>query len=197
MPPTAALAEAQHWKLQVPGMHVDDHQAKHGRSAASRTYALGHTTDEFKRLERQDMYYRELTETFLLRAGLAPGGPDIGGGGGGVALMAARLGGPSGSVLGTDRSAAAVALATRRAAEAGESGVKFSVCELDALPTRPLFNAVIGRFILMYLPNPAGLLKRVCRCLRPGGIVAFQEHVMQLSRSVPELPPAGNAPNGS
>jgi len=72
-------------------MHVDDHQAKHGRSAASRTYALGRTTDEFKRLERQDMYYRELTETFLLRAGLAPGMrvPDIGGGD--VALMAARL----------------------------------------------------------------------------------------------------------
>src|ERR1700730_16333129 len=97
MPPTAALAEAQHWKLQVPGMHVDDHQAKHGRSAASRTYALGHTTEEVQRLERQDMYYRELTETFLLRAGLAPGVPDIGGGGGDVALMAARVGGPAGA----------------------------------------------------------------------------------------------------
>src|ERR1700736_4927502 len=118
-------------------------------------------------------------------------------GGGDVALMAAGVARPSGTVLGPEGWAAAVALATRRAAEAGESGVKFSVCELDALPTRPLFNAVIGRFILMYLPNPAGLLKRVCRCLRPGGIVAFQEHVMQLGRSVPELPSAGNAPNGS
>jgi ubiquinone/menaquinone biosynthesis C-methylase UbiE len=163
---------------------------EHGRSSDARTYALGHSEGELKRLEYQDNYYRDLTETFLLRAGLSRGLRvlDIGCGAGDTSFMAARLVGTSGSVFGVDRSPDAVATATRRAAEAGQTGVQFAVSELDALPARPEFDAVIGRFVLMYMPDPAASLRQICRCLRPGGIVAFQENVMRGTHSVPELP---------
>jgi SAM-dependent methyltransferase len=38
------------------------------------------------------------------------------------------------------------------------------------------FDAVTGRWILMYLPDPVAALRRLLSCLRPGGIVAFQEN---------------------
>ena len=37
------------------------------------------------------------------------------------------------------------------------------------------FDAAVGRFILMYLPDPVSVLRSVGRVVRPGGVVAFQE----------------------
>src|SRR5262249_12846704 len=37
------------------------------------------------------------------------------------------------------------------------------------------FDALVGRFVLMYLGDPAAALRRLVRHLRPGGVVAFQE----------------------
>src|SRR5215468_5792980 len=41
-------------------------------------------------------------------------------------------------------------------------------------PAAP-FDAIVGRFILMYLPEPAQTLRRLKALLRPGGAVAFLE----------------------
>lgn len=37
------------------------------------------------------------------------------------------------------------------------------------------FDAVVGRWVLQYAPDPAALLRRARGWLRPGGIIAFQE----------------------
>jgi 2-polyprenyl-3-methyl-5-hydroxy-6-metoxy-1,4-benzoquinol methylase len=37
------------------------------------------------------------------------------------------------------------------------------------------FDATVGRFILMFLPDPASVLRSLIQFVRPGGIVAFQE----------------------
>ena len=37
------------------------------------------------------------------------------------------------------------------------------------------FDALIGRFVLMYLPDPTESLKNLATRVRPGGIVAFHE----------------------
>ena len=37
------------------------------------------------------------------------------------------------------------------------------------------FDAAVGRFILMYLPDPVSVLQSVVRFVRPGGVIAFQE----------------------
>jgi SAM-dependent methyltransferase len=38
------------------------------------------------------------------------------------------------------------------------------------------FDAVVGRFVLMWLPDPLAVLERVVKNLRPGGVVAFQDN---------------------
>ena len=41
--------------------------------------------------------------------------------------------------------------------------------------TSEKFDAVVGRFVLMYLSDPAQALRRLAGQVHPGGIVAFQE----------------------
>jgi ubiquinone/menaquinone biosynthesis C-methylase UbiE len=153
-------------------------------------YALGYSTAEFKRLELQGRFFGDLTEDVLRRAGVGPAMRvlDIGCGVGDVSLIAARLVGPSGSVLGIDRSVEAVSTAQRRVAEAGQQWVRFATSELDAFSTDEKFDAVIGRLILLYLPDPSAALRRLVHHVRPAGIVAFQEMEMSLCRSVPDTP---------
>ena len=164
--------------------------------ADARPYALGYSDDEFKRLERQGGYYSDLTEDVLVRAGIGPGMRvlDIGCGVGDVSLIAGRLVGPTGSVLGVDRSSEAIETAARRTAQAAQAGwVGFAAAELGTYQPEAEFDAVIGRLILMYLPDPAAALRRFAACLRPGGAVAFQEMAIAQARSLPEVPLFGQS----
>jgi ubiquinone/menaquinone biosynthesis C-methylase UbiE len=156
----------------------------------ARPYALGYSDDEFGRLERQGGYYRDLTEDVLVRAGIGEGMRilDVGCGVGDVSLIAGRLG-PTGSVLGVDRSPEAIETAGRRVEEAGQGGfVRFTSAELDTYRPAAGFDAVIGRFIPMYLPDPAGALRRFAACIEPGGVVVFHEMAIAQARSLPEGP---------
>jgi SAM-dependent methyltransferase len=156
----------------------------------TRDYFLGHSDPELKRLAAQNEFYRDATEHLLRRAGLAPGMRvlDIGCGGGDVSLLVAEIVGPSGAVLGIDRTAEGISAARRRIEALGVKQVKFAVSELDPFTTEVAFDAVIGRFVLMYLSDPAATLRQLCRHLRPGGIVAFQEMEMRTARSHPPAP---------
>jgi len=155
-----------------------------------RAYFLGHSEAEIERLALQSAFYRDMTQTALRRAGLAAGMRvlDIGSGGGDVALIAADLVGPAGFVLGIDRSAEAVAAASRRVASAGLPHVRFAVCELDAFASDAPFDALIGRFVLMYMADPAATLRALVRHVRPGGIVVFEEMEMRSARGYPDAP---------
>jgi ubiquinone/menaquinone biosynthesis C-methylase UbiE len=153
-------------------------------------YFLGHSDAEVARLRLQNEFYRDATETMLRRAGIAPGMRvvDIGCGGGDVSMLAAALVGPSGSVTGIDRSADAVAAARRRAEAEGARHVDFAVSELEAFSAGRPIDALIGRFVLMYLANPAATLRVLMRQLTPGAIVAFQEMEMRSGRGFPDAP---------
>jgi SAM-dependent methyltransferase len=50
------------------------------------------------------------------------------------------------------------------------------------------FDAVVGRYVLQFQPDPAELLRLVASRLRPGGIVAFHELDWSGHRSVPPVP---------
>ena len=166
---------------------------------------LGETEAEFRRLEMQSAFIRDLTEDVLKRAGLRPGMRvlDIGCGVGDVALLAGELVGPTGSVLGVDRSAASIKTAERRVAQARQHArIRLAVADLDSFVPDETFDAVVGRLVLMYLPDPAATLRRLASHLRParpaaaglaghlrpGGILVFQELSMPSIRSVPDTP---------
>lgn len=155
-----------------------------------RTYVLGHQADELARLIDQARFLGDLTERVFTRAGLGPGARvlDVGCGTGDVSFLAARMVGPTGSVLGIDMSVEAVETARARAAAAGLTTVAFEVADLTAgeLPVDGPVDALVGRLILKYLPEPtlAGLLRHV----RPGGLVIFQEMNMTGMTSEPSCP---------
>lgn len=154
------------------------------------SYALGYSEAEFRRLKFQGEYLRDFTADVLRRAGITPGMRvlDIGCGVGDVSLLAAEMVTSSGTVIGVDRSAQAVAVARQRAAAVGMDHVRFEASELEAFAPDAQFDALIGRLVLAYLPDPAATLRRLSDFLRPGGTIAFQEMVLPLMRSVPEGP---------
>jgi len=47
---------------------------------------------------------------------------------------------------------------------------------------------VIGRLILMHLPDPVATLRQLAGLVRPGGVIAFSEFDMTGARGVPDLP---------
>lgn len=73
--------------------------------ASTSVYALGSTDAEHQRLMRQAAWLAPHTERFFRDAGIGPGQRvlDVGSGVGDVALIAARLVGPSGEVVGIER----------------------------------------------------------------------------------------------
>lgn len=153
---------------------MDQLQATRAQDPA---YILGHSSDELDRLISQGRFFGELTEQVLRAAGIAPGMRvlDVGCGSGDVSFLAARLVGPTGTVIGVDKSAEAIDLASQRAREAGLSHVHFVTADLTEFTIDTPVDALIGRFVLMYFADPAALLRRLNDLVVPGGIVAFQE----------------------
>jgi ubiquinone/menaquinone biosynthesis C-methylase UbiE len=140
-------------------------------------YALGSTEAEHARLIRQAAWLTHHTERLFREAGIGPGQRvlDLGSGVGDVALIAARLVGPSGEVVGIERDPRSIARATARMAEAGLCNVSFTQSDAAQIPHDKLFDAAVGRYILMFLPDPITVLQSLSRLVRPGGVVAFQE----------------------
>jgi SAM-dependent methyltransferase len=138
------------------------------------------------RLTRQTSLFEPLTRQFLHEAGLRPGMRvlDVGSGVGDVAFVAAEMVRPDGSVLGIDRAPEAVAKARARAQGRRLHHVNFIEGDLATLDLGQTFDAIVGRFVLMYCPDPVAALRRLAVHLSPGGIVAFQEYDVAAAQSL-------------
>jgi 2-polyprenyl-3-methyl-5-hydroxy-6-metoxy-1,4-benzoquinol methylase len=143
-------------------------------------YPLGRTDHETERLIRQAQVYGPITRRLFVTAGIGPGMRvlDLGCGAGDVSLLAADLVGPQGQVVGVDVNPEILRTARRRVDAAGWTNVTFvesAIDDLDDLEPAEPFDAVVGRWVLMYQPDPAAAVRRAARRVRPGGIVAFLE----------------------
>jgi SAM-dependent methyltransferase len=140
-------------------------------------YALGSDAAEQERLIRQAALLAPYTERFFRDAGMKTGQHilDLGSGVGDVAIIAARIVGPEGEVVGAERDPRAVARATARMHEMGLSHVRFRQVDIEELPADRLFDGIVGRYILMFLRDPVVLLRAAWLRVRPGGFLAFQE----------------------
>jgi ubiquinone/menaquinone biosynthesis C-methylase UbiE len=140
-------------------------------------YALGSSDAEHERLIRQAALLAPLTERFFREACIGPGQRilDLGSGVGDVAMLAARLVGPSGEVVGIERDTRSIARARVRVAEAGLHNVTFTQSDVRHLSDDKPFDAVVGRFILQFLPDPVAALRSLSQLVRPGGVIAFHE----------------------
>ena len=140
-------------------------------------YALGRTSHETTRLIEQSKIYGGSTQRLLEAAGIANGMKvlEIGSGAGDVALILAELVGKAGRVVGVDVNAEILETARERAQAAGFTNVEFIAGDARKLELPNDFDALVGRFVLMYMANPSDALKHLVAHLRPDGIVAFQE----------------------
>src|SRR6516162_4587586 len=120
-------------------------------------YILGSSDREHERLIRQARRLAPVTESFFREAGIGPGQRvlDLGSGVGDVAMLAARLVGPSGKVVAIERDARSINRARARASKAGLDNIDFVLADIAEYSTDLKFDATVGRYILQFLPDPA------------------------------------------
>jgi ubiquinone/menaquinone biosynthesis C-methylase UbiE len=154
------------------------------------TYELGHSPAELQRLTNQGAMVRPITERLLLNAGIDAGMRvlDLGCGAGDVSMLAAKLVGPTGSIVGIDRSQEVLSLAKERAREAGLEQISFVQASIEAFSANEPFDLVIGRYILVHQPEPVAILRNAMRLVRPGGALALHEIRMDDITSFPTVP---------
>jgi len=156
----------------------------------TREYALGHSPRELDRLSKQAELMEPFTRRLFEQAGIGSGMRvlDVGSGAGDVALLLRELVGPEGKVVGTDRSTEALQRAQERSAALGYANVEFVQGDPVEMTFDQPFDALVGRFVLMYYPNPADALRQLARHIRPGGAIAFQESDNSGARTYPPQP---------
>jgi ubiquinone/menaquinone biosynthesis C-methylase UbiE len=110
-------------------------------------YPLGNTDAEHERLIRQAVRVAPTTERFFREAGVGRGQRvlDVGSGVGDVAMLAARLVGPSGEIVGIERDPKFIAKARARVTEAGLHNVSFSESDVGEILDGKPFDAGVGR----------------------------------------------------
>ena len=154
-----------------------NHQERLHASHSDATYTLGRTSHETTRLIEQSKIYGESTHRLCKRAGITTGMRvlEIGSGAGDVALMIAERVGPTGQVVGVDINAEILDTARQRATDAGTRNVEFIAGDARTLTLSEKFDAIAGRFVLMYMADPAAAFATLITHLKPGGIAVFQE----------------------
>jgi SAM-dependent methyltransferase len=159
-----------------------------GKGAAP--YLLGHSERELERLSTQARLVDPITRRFFQAAGVAPGMRvlDVGCGPGDVSFLAAEMVGERGEVVGVDRVPAALAVAKARAEARSLRHATFLEGDPSQMTFDRPFDAVIGRYVLMFQRDPSAMLRRLAVHLRPRGVVVFHEPDWDGIRSSPPAP---------
>jgi SAM-dependent methyltransferase len=110
---------------------------------------------------------------------------DVGSGGGIDSLVAARMVGPTGQVIGVDMTPAMLDRARAAARESGLENVEFREAYMEDLPVPDDWaTVVISNGVLNLTPDKQKTLGEMFRVLRPGGRLQIAD--ILVSRAVPE-----------
>jgi SAM-dependent methyltransferase len=158
--------------------------------AARPAYALGHSDRELDRLSTQARLIDPITRRFFHDAGIKPGMRvlDVGCGAGDVAFLVASLVGDSGEVVGVDRAPNALTAAKARADAQSRRNVFFREGDPTEMEFERPFDAVVGRYVLQFQPDPAAMVRKLAVHVRLGGSIVFHEIDWDGARSFPPSP---------
>jgi ubiquinone/menaquinone biosynthesis C-methylase UbiE len=110
---------------------------------------------------------------------------DVGSGGGIDSLVAARMVGPAGQVVGVDMTPAMLERARKAATESGLQNVEFRQAYMEELPVPDAWaDVVISNGVLNLTPDKQKTLGEMFRVLRPGGRLQIGD--ILVSRAVPD-----------
>jgi len=145
-------------------------------------YVLGHSNHEQLRLIRQARVLASISERFFRDAGIVSGMRvlDIGCGMGDVTMLVAQLVGPTGCVVSLDLDDASIETAQRRTSAIGLDNTTFHCADISTYTEAEPFDAIVGRLVLEFLPDPSAIISRLSGLLRSGGILALQEPTWKL-----------------
>ena len=156
----------------------------------------------------EDPRFAPAVDHVIARAELRAGHAvlDLGTGTGSVALKAAMLVAPAGSVLAVDLSPEMLRVASARAADAGVTNIAFREGNAQAIPSLDAsIDVLTSSLCLMFVPDRAAAARECARVLRSGGrfsagVFGPPErndlvHMQQiLGRFAPRKPPPGVGP---
>jgi ubiquinone/menaquinone biosynthesis C-methylase UbiE len=154
------------------------------------TGEISRSRDELDHPSLSALAFEAFTRQLLTEASLKPGMRvlDIFSGAGDVALLAGEIVGSDGRVVGFDSAPQSVAYANERAAFRKLGNVGFLEAQIEDLPFGADFDAIVGRIVLGYRRDPARDLQALAGCLRPGGLLVFQELDLLAGRTIPPAP---------
>jgi len=105
---------------------------------------------------------------------------DVGSGAGIDSLIAAKMGGPTGQVIGVDMTPAMLNKARQAAAEAKLANVEFREGYAEALPVPDSWaDVVISNGVLNLMPDKAAALAEMARVLKPSGRLQLGDILVQ------------------
>src|SRR5262249_50956808 len=167
--------------VPVPAAPADD---------PNQVYALGSSTGESGRLQRQADELRPESAALLDRCGLRLGDSaiDVGCGPRGIIDLLAERVLPGGRVVGLDADPAHVAMAAEFVASRGLRGVETVLA--DARETgieSSSFDLVHARTLLVNVPEPEEVLAEMMRIARPGGWLVGIEPDVEAALCYPPL----------
>jgi SAM-dependent methyltransferase len=154
-------------------------------------YFLGYRSAEQERLQRQAQELEQEARWLLDQIGLPAGARvvEIGCGPRGCLDLLAERVGPTGEVVGVERSEDAVQLARKFIAENKLANAR--VLHGDAQHTdlpKGAFDLATARLVLINIPHPEEVVSEMAALVRPGGVVALHEADWMASACDPPLP---------
>jgi ubiquinone/menaquinone biosynthesis C-methylase UbiE len=142
-------------------------------------YVLGTNDEELDRLGLQHRVWRPVVTECWQRVGITHGWRvlDVGAGPGYATADLAEIVGPTGSVLGIERSARFLDAARERCRRRGLTNVEFREADLMEVSLGQLgLDACWCRWVATFVSSPAKLIDNIAGALRPGGLAIFHEY---------------------
>lgn len=133
------------------------------------------------RLADQARIVDPITERLFVTAGLGAGMRvlDLGTGAGSTAILASKIVGPSGNVVGLDASSKLLGIARTRVQASAIKNVSFMEGDVTDFPQGLRlfvpFDAIVGRFILQFVNDPVDVVRSASSFLKADGLVCFHE----------------------
>src|SRR5438067_13756651 len=142
-------------------------------------YVLGTHDEEVARLGLQHRVWRPVVTECWQRVGITHGWRviDVGAGPGYATADLAEIVGPTGSVLGIERSARFLEVARERCRRRGLTNVEFREADLMEVSLGQLgLDASWCRWVASFVSSPTKLIDNIAGALRPGGLAIFHEY---------------------
>ena len=149
-------------------------------TGTDKDYVLGTHDEEVERLGLQHRVWRPKASDAWHRAGFSTGWRilDIGAGPGYATIDLAQIVGPTGCVWALERSRRFLDVLEARAKSQDLSQIRAIEADLDLhdLPAGPA-DAAWVRWVFAFVRNPRGLLEKITRSLRSGGVLVTHEYI--------------------